>query len=294
VRREPAAHPSRCASSGAPRGLQRRTSTREAHPPRRSPCRSVGEALGLAPRSLRTLAAGGLLHDIGKLAVPDSILKKPAALTDEEYACIRRHPEFGYELLGELGGFSPGVRRLVLGHHERTDGSGYPRGLQGVEIEVETRILSVCDVYDALISTRVYREGWSPDRALLLLHKGAGTEFDRRCVEALEGILSREFERAGSARSAVMPLQAPRRVAGGRADRRSARLDRTRDIHDRGRRTCVTAAASRTRTRGSGRRAAFGRTRRTAPRSRGPRHRSARATRSSSPTTVSSSRRSRA
>jgi len=132
----------------------------------------VGEALGLALRSLRTLAAGGLLHDIGKLAVPDSILKKPAALTAEEYACIRRHPEFGYELLGELGGFSPGVRRLVLGHHERTDGSGYPRGLQGVEFEVETRILSVCDVYDASISTRVYREGWSPDRAVLLLHKG--------------------------------------------------------------------------------------------------------------------------
>ncbi len=92
----------------------------------------VGEALGLAPRSLRTLAAVGLLHDIGKLAVPDSILKKPAALTAEEYACIRRHPEFGYELLGELGGFSPGVRRLVLGHHERTTVRGIPEVSKGL------------------------------------------------------------------------------------------------------------------------------------------------------------------
>src|SRR5206468_2856536 len=112
----------------------------------------VGEELGLPPGRLRGLAIGGLLHDIGKLSVPERILKKPA---------IKRHPERGVKLLRELGGFALPVHELVHSHHERLDGQGYPRGLSESELGLDTRILTVCDVYDALVSPRVYREAWS-------------------------------------------------------------------------------------------------------------------------------------
>ena len=154
----------------------------------------VGEELGLPPVRLRSLATGGLLHDIGKLAVPDSILKKPGALDDDEFAVIRRHPEWGHHLLGQLGDFSADIRRLVLDHHERLDGSGYPRGLTQAQLDLETRILAVCDVYDALISNRVYRAAWSHERAMELLYEGAGDLFDRRCVDALDRVLARLTE----------------------------------------------------------------------------------------------------
>ena len=123
----------------------------------------LGEELGLAPRRLRTLAIGGLLHDIGKLSIPDSILQKPAPLDDDEFAVIKQHPERGRELLSELGGFDESVQRLVLDHHERLDGTGYPRGLDADDLDLETRILTVCDVYDALVSPRVYRAAWPPE-----------------------------------------------------------------------------------------------------------------------------------
>ncbi len=125
----------------------------------------VGEELKLSATARRHLAVGGLLHDIGKLSVPLEILNKPGKLTDEEFAAIKRHPGDGRKLLEELGGFPEAVRGLVSDHHERLDGSGYPRGLQRREMSVETRILAVVDVYDALVSDRVYRAAWSPERA---------------------------------------------------------------------------------------------------------------------------------
>jgi HD-GYP domain-containing protein (c-di-GMP phosphodiesterase class II) len=151
----------------------------------------VGEELGLSPIRLRALATGALVHDIGKLSVPDSVLKKPGPLTDEEFALIKRHPESGDRLLAELG-FGNDVRQLVRDHHERLDGSGYPHGTAGSAISLDVRILTVCDVYDALISTRVYREAWSHDRALGLLRDEIGTAFDAKCVAALERVLARE------------------------------------------------------------------------------------------------------
>ncbi len=152
----------------------------------------VGEELGLPPPRLRSLAVGGLLHDIGKLRCPDELLKKPGRLTDDEYAVVRQHAEAGRKLLKELGGFGETVLCLVRGHHERLDGSGYPQGLADAEIDLDTRILAVCDVYDALRSARVYREAWSHERAMNLLRTSAGTEFDARCVDALERVLGRE------------------------------------------------------------------------------------------------------
>jgi HD-GYP domain-containing protein (c-di-GMP phosphodiesterase class II) len=152
----------------------------------------VGEELGLAPNKLRTLATGGLLHDIGKLLVPDEILKKPGALDEEEFAVIKRHPEWGNKILGREGGFSDGVRRLVLDHHERLDGHGYPNGRAASDLDVETRILTVCDVYDALLSVRVYRDAWTHDKAMGLLHEQTGSAFDAACVRALERVLARE------------------------------------------------------------------------------------------------------
>ncbi len=156
----------------------------------------VGEELGLAPVRLRELAVGGLLHDVGKLAVPNEILQKPGALTDEEFDVIKRHPDSGAELVRELG-FSSQVARLVRDHHERLDGSGYPRGLGAPQLDIETRIMAVCDVFDALLSRRVYREAWTLEDALDLITKEAGTKFDPACVNALERVIEREQDEAG-------------------------------------------------------------------------------------------------
>jgi HD-GYP domain-containing protein (c-di-GMP phosphodiesterase class II) len=155
----------------------------------------VGEELGLSAIRLRALATGALVHDIGKLSVPNSVLQKPGPLTDDEFALIKEHPLTGDHLLADLG-FGNGVRQLVRDHHERLDGSGYPHGLSDSAISLDVRILSVCDVYDALISTRVYRDAWTHDRAVALLREESGTAFDGKCVAALERVLARERQPA--------------------------------------------------------------------------------------------------
>jgi putative nucleotidyltransferase with HDIG domain len=151
----------------------------------------VGEELGLSPGRMRALATGALVHDIGKLSVPDSILKKPGPLSDEEFSVVKRHAAWGDRMLGDLG-FKENVRQLVRDHHERLDGSGYPHGIGGTAISLDARILAVCDVYDALVSRRVYREAWTHERAIALLREESGTAFDPKCVAALERVLARE------------------------------------------------------------------------------------------------------
>lgn len=158
----------------------------------------VGEALGLAGGRLRALATGALVHDIGKLSVPDHILQKPGPLTDEEFEIIKRHPEWGDRMLIDLG-FEEEIRHLVRSHHERLDGSGYPHGAEGSLIPLDVRILAVCDVYDALISTRVYRDAWSHERAVKLLREESGTAFDAKCVAALERVLTSQLEPVAAA-----------------------------------------------------------------------------------------------
>jgi HD-GYP domain-containing protein (c-di-GMP phosphodiesterase class II) len=149
----------------------------------------VGEVLGLAPHRLRALAIGGLMHDIGKLQIPDAILKKPGPLDDAEYEVVKHHPDWGDQLAGELG-LSDRVRGLIRHHHERLDGTGYPDGRVSEQIDLDVRILAVCDVYDALISKRVYRDAWSPAQALRTLKAEEGTAFDGRCVAALEKVIT--------------------------------------------------------------------------------------------------------
>jgi HD-GYP domain-containing protein (c-di-GMP phosphodiesterase class II) len=165
----------------------------------------IGEQLGLSPTRLRSLAIGGLLHDIGKLSVPDSILQKPGPLDDDEFDVVKLHPDRGRELLNELGGFDEMVRRLVLDHHERLDGSGYPRGLAGDQIDLATRILAVCDVYDALVSPRVYRAAWSREKALALLRDESHAAFDGRCVAALERLVEQPVTVRTVRVASVMP-----------------------------------------------------------------------------------------
>jgi len=167
----------------------------------------VGDALGLSRGRLRLLALGGLLHDMGKLSVPSAVLTKPGPLDDAEFAAIRRHPEAGERLLRDLGGFASGVLRLVLDHHERLDGSGYPRGLPADDLDIETRILAVCDVYDALVSDRVYRTAWTSERAFALLRDE--TKFDPTCVAALEQVLAPGWV-ADVAQPAPAPAPSPR------------------------------------------------------------------------------------
>jgi HD-GYP domain-containing protein (c-di-GMP phosphodiesterase class II) len=150
----------------------------------------IGEQMNLSRPRLRSMAIGGLLHDIGKLSIPDAILQKPGPLDDDEFAVIKTHPERGRELLEELGGFDESVTRLVLDHHERLDGRGYPRGLDSGDLDLATRILAVCDVYDALVSPRVYRDAWPVEKALAHLQAEADTSFDRRCVTALILVLA--------------------------------------------------------------------------------------------------------
>jgi putative nucleotidyltransferase with HDIG domain len=147
---------------------------------------AIGEQLDLSPSRLRSLAIGGLLHDIGKLRVPDAVLRKPGRLDEDEFAAVRRHPAWGDDLAGALG-FPPAVRRLIRSHHERLDGAGYPDGTTDLDLDV--RILTVCDVFDALVSERVYRAAMPTDEALAILEAERGTAFDPVCVEALRGLL---------------------------------------------------------------------------------------------------------
>ena len=143
--------------------------TRGSHAPRRPARGRGGEELGIPAGRLHELAIGGLLHDIGKLSVPDEMLRSGSARR-RGVPARQASPARGEALLRELG-FRAGVRRRVRDHHERLDGSGYPHGVDRSDLSLETRILTVCDVYDALCSRRVYREAWTHERALALLRE---------------------------------------------------------------------------------------------------------------------------
>ena len=144
----------------------------------------LGRALGLGTDDLSALHRGGYLHDIGKVGVPDSVLLKPAPLTAEESALMRRHPEIGDSLCAPLQSLRS-VRPIILGHHERLDGSGYPHGLRGDEVPLLAQIVGIVDVYDALTSRRPYREALSHDEAVkFMMEETHAGRFNPRYVQA--------------------------------------------------------------------------------------------------------------
>jgi HD-GYP domain-containing protein (c-di-GMP phosphodiesterase class II) len=137
----------------------------------------IGRDLGLDDECLRDLEAAAILHDIGKIGVPDAILRKPAKLTEEEYAVIKKHPEYGWAVLRAVPGFER-VSLFVLHHHEAFDGKGYPAGLRGDEIPIGSRIVSVMDSFDAMVSSRPYRKGMPLEEAIRRLEADTGKQFD--------------------------------------------------------------------------------------------------------------------
>ena len=149
---------------------------------------SQARVLGLAPEEVATIERGALLHDIGKLAMPEALLRKPAPLTAEEQALIRRHPRLGSELIRDIP-YLAGAADVVLDAQERLDGLGYPRGLRSENLPFSARIVTVADAYDAMTRPRVFRDAISPREALLELARCSGTQFDRRVVEALSKVL---------------------------------------------------------------------------------------------------------
>ena len=173
----------------------------------------LGRAMGIPPEGLVHLRRGALLHDIGKMVVPDAILHKPGPLTEEEWAVMRRHPENGRDFLGR----SPTSSRRSTSrtrHHERWDGTGYPRGLRGEEIPLAARVFAVADAFDALTSDRPYRSAWPEEAALDYLREHAGTHYDPAVVAALLRLRGEGRETAagyvGEGPSGGRPVAGPR------------------------------------------------------------------------------------
>ncbi|SEG13506.1 HD-GYP domain, c-di-GMP phosphodiesterase class II (or its inactivated variant) [Caloramator fervidus] len=142
----------------------------------------LGVQLSYSKPMLIDLGAGTILHDIGKIKIPHSILNKDGKLTDEEYDIMKTHCELGYDIIKDIKGINEREKSIVLEHHERYDGKGYPKGLSGNKISKFARIACLCDVYDALISDRVYRKAFPPNEAYEFILASSGTYFDPEIV----------------------------------------------------------------------------------------------------------------
>lgn len=149
---------------------------------------AMAEAEGWTKKEIRELGIGSPLHDIGKIGIPDDILKKDGKLTFEEYECMKNHPQLGYEMI-RLAEFPQGAINSILYHHERYDGKGYPFGLAGEDIPKEGRVMAVCDAFDAMTSTRVYRPAMPVEKATSILREGAGGQWDPRYIELFLNML---------------------------------------------------------------------------------------------------------
>jgi putative nucleotidyltransferase with HDIG domain len=152
--------------------------------------RELARAAGCTEAELELVHTAGLLHDIGKFIFPDHILLADARLTDEDWEIVRCHPYQGAKIVREVEGYGP-VADIILGHHERIDGAGYPRGIKGDEIPLLARVISVCDTYDVLTARDSYREPISPEAAIEELRDAAGSQLDARLVEIFCDLVSR-------------------------------------------------------------------------------------------------------
>ncbi len=161
---------------------EKSTETEEHSDRLKNNCYLVGKAMKLSNSELDELTLLTLLHDIGKVGIKESVLKKPGTLTQEEWKEIKKHPEIGFRIVQNIPELSA-VADFILYHHERWDGKGYPSGLSGYEIPLQSRILAVVDAYDAMISDRIYKKALSKEEAIIELKRNAGTQFDAKIVE---------------------------------------------------------------------------------------------------------------
>ena len=168
--------------------------------------RSYGEQLaaacGLEYDDVRAVRYGGILHDIGKIGVSEAILLKPGPLNDDEIRQLRRHPEIGARIVSQMR-FAPEVGPIILGHHERWDGGGYPNGLRGEDIPIGARIIAIVDAYDAMMTNRPYRAALDFEEVVLRLEDGRGTQFDPNVLDVFLALL-----RAGRLRSPELEQEA--------------------------------------------------------------------------------------
>ncbi|HEB89696.1 MAG TPA: HD domain-containing protein [Deltaproteobacteria bacterium] len=154
----------------------------------------IGQTIGLSHEELDLLGIAAPMHDIGKVGIPDEILMKPGKLTDDEYAVMKRHPEIGANILSGDNPLMQASHDIALGHHEKWDGSGYPRGLVGEETPLFARICALADVFDALTTRRPYKEPWPLERTLAFIREQSGSHFDPNLVEALNQSLDEILE----------------------------------------------------------------------------------------------------
>lgn len=148
----------------------------------------IGERLNLSGKELENLKHGAVLHDLGKIGIPDNILGKRKKLTKKEYGLIKKHPQIGAEIIRPIH-FLKDITPIILYHHERLDGSGYPTGLKGDQIPLGARIIAIADVYQSLISNRPYRKAYSKKEALNIIKKGSGTQFDPEIVKTFLSVI---------------------------------------------------------------------------------------------------------
>jgi HD-GYP domain-containing protein (c-di-GMP phosphodiesterase class II) len=162
--------------------------------------RKIGRKLNLSQKNLGELELFCLLHDIGKVVIDDRILKKDTALTNEEWKQMKRHPEVGYKIASSSPELAS-VANFILSHHERWDGSGYPRRLMGEEIPMLSRILAVVDAYDAMVNDRFYRKALSKEEAMQEIINNAGTQFDPQIVDIFKEIMKEDQQACKIAKS---------------------------------------------------------------------------------------------
>ena len=150
----------------------------------------LAAVLGLSYKEMQDIRRGVLLHDIGKMGIPDAILHKPGPLTEEEWAIMRRHPQYAYDMISPVS-YLRNSLDIPYCHHEHWDGSGYPRGLKGEIIPFAARIFSIVDVYDALMSKRPYRDAWTQEKTLAYIQEQSGKLFDPHVVEAFLNLVQK-------------------------------------------------------------------------------------------------------
>ena len=191
-------------------------------PPRVAPRRARRARAGLSEAECETIRIAGILHDVGKIGTPESVLAKPGKVTPEEYEIFKRHAQMGWRIVSAVKELD-GVARAILHHHERFDGAGYPEGIAGLEIPVLSRILAVCDTYDAMTSDRPYRAGVEHRLAVEELLRCSGSQLDPECVQAFLRLYEDAAPHLPGFPSALRELATSRRCLPGEGRRAAAR-----------------------------------------------------------------------